>query len=101
MIDSTFTYNGCKPVYTCGNITVSLTSLACRDMASEHKNRKVTSHMDDTIIMVMFTIEATSSHVMIGCGVVDLDHVSLNNQRDVEFSGISCSNLIIDEPILS
>ena len=45
--------------------------------------------MDDMINMVMFTIEATSSHVMIGCGVVDLDRVSLNNQRDVEFSGSS------------
>ena len=48
--------------------------------------------MDDMINMVMFTIEATSSHVMIGCGVVDLDRVSLKNQRDVEFSGNSCSN---------
>ena len=33
--------------------------------------------MDDMINMMMFTIEATSSHVMIGCGVVDLDRVSL------------------------
>ena len=45
--------------------------------------------MDDIINMVMFTIEATSSHVMIGFGVVDLDRVSLNNQRGVEFSGSS------------
>ena len=45
------------------------------------------SHMDDMINMAMFTFEATSSHVMIGCGVVDLDRVPLNNQRDVEFSG--------------
>ena len=37
------------------------------------------SHMDDMINMLMFTIEATSSHVMIGLGVVNLDHVSLNN----------------------
>ena len=51
-----------------------------------------TSHMDEMINMVMFTFEATSSHVMIGCGVVDLDRVSLNNQRDVKFSGSSCSN---------
>ena len=42
--------------------------------------------MDDMINMAMFTFEATSSHVMIGCGVVDLDRVSLNNPRDVEFS---------------
>ena len=48
--------------------------------------------MDDMINMVMFTFKATSYHVMIGCGVVDLDHVSLNNQRDVEFSRSSCNN---------
>jgi hypothetical protein len=35
--------------------------------------------MDDMINMSMFTIEAASSHVMIGLGVVDLDHASLNN----------------------
>ena len=34
--------------------------------------------MDDMINMLMFTIEATSSHVMIGLGVVDLDRVSLD-----------------------
>ena len=32
--------------------------------------------MDDMINTELFTIEATSSHVMIGCGVVDLDRVS-------------------------
>ena len=37
------------------------------------------SHMDDMINMLMFSIEATSSYVMIGLGVVDLDHVPLNN----------------------
>ena len=37
------------------------------------------SHMYDMINMLMFTIEATSSHVMIGLGVVNMDHVSLNN----------------------
>ena len=45
--------------------------------------------MDDMINMAMLTFEATSSHMMIGCGVVYLDRVSLNNQRDVEFSGSS------------
>ena len=43
--------------------------------------------MDYMINMVMFTIEAKSSHVMIGYGVVDLDRVSLNKPRDVGFSG--------------
>ena len=59
-------------------------------MASGHKTERLnTSHMDDMINMLMFTIEATSSHVMIGLGVVDLGRVSLNNLRDVEFSGSS------------
>ena len=39
------------------------------------------SHMDDMINMLMFTIETTSSHMMIGLGVVDLDRVSLNQLR--------------------
>ena len=47
------------------------------------------SHMNEMINMLMFTIEATPSHVMIGRGLVDLDHVTLNNLRDVDFSGSS------------
>ena len=49
--------------------------------------------MDDMINMAMFTSEAAPFHVMIGCGVVDLDRVSLNNLRDVEFSVSSFSRL--------
>ena len=65
-------------------------SLECTDMALGHRTERLNmSHMDDMINMVMFTIQATSSHVMIGVGVVDLDHVPLNNLRDVEFSGSS------------
>ena len=45
------------------------------------------SHMNDMINIELFTIKATSSHVMIGGGVVDLGRVSLNNLRYVEFSG--------------
>ena len=45
--------------------------------------------MNDMINMLMFTIETTSSLVMIGLDVVDLDRVSLINLRDVEFSGSS------------
>ena len=37
------------------------------------------SHMNDMINILMFTFEATSTHVMIEFGVVDLDRVSLNN----------------------
>ena len=59
-------------------------------MALGHITKRLNmSHMDDMINMVMFTIEATTSHVMIRVGVVDLDHVSLNNPRDDDFSGSS------------
>ena len=47
-------------------------------MASEHGDRKVErelNHIVDMINIVMFTIETTPSHVMIGHGLVDLDHV--------------------------
>ena len=50
--------------------------------------------MNEMINAESFTIEATSSHVMIGCGVVDLVRVSLKNQRDDKFSVSSYSNLI-------
>ena len=35
--------------------------------------------MNDMINILMFTIETTSSLVKIGLGVVDLDHVPLDN----------------------
>ena len=33
------------------------------------------NHIVDMINIVMFTVETTPSHVMIGHGVVDMDHV--------------------------
>ena len=61
---------------THGILRLNLTSLAYTDMASEHRDRKVEresySRYDH---IVMFTIETTPSHVMIGHGLVDLDHV--------------------------
>ena len=39
--------------------------------------RSSMSHIVDMINMEMFTIETTSSHVTIGLGLVNLDHVSL------------------------
>ena len=50
--------------------------------------------MDDMINMVMFTIEATSSHLMIGCGVVDLDHVSLKTREMLSLVGVHVVLLI-------
>jgi hypothetical protein len=35
--------------------------------------------MDGMINMLIFTFEATSFHMMIGLGVVNLDHASLKN----------------------
>ena len=58
-------------------------------LGTQRTERLNMSHMDDMINMLMFTIETTSSHVMIGLGVADLDRVTLNNLRDVEFSGSS------------
>ena len=37
--------------------------------------RSSVNHIVDMINIVMFTIEITTSHVMIGHGLVDLDHV--------------------------
>ena len=47
-------------------------------LGTRETERLNTSRIDDMINMLMFTIEATSSLVMIGLGVVDLDRVSLD-----------------------
>ena len=39
--------------------------------------RSSVNHIVDIINIVMFTVETTPSHVMIGHGLVDSDHVSL------------------------
>ena len=54
-------------------------SMYIHGLGTTETERLNTSHMDDMINMLMFTIEATSSHVMIGFGIVDLDRVPLNN----------------------
>ena len=46
-------------------------------LETQETERPNTSHMNDMINMVMFTIQAASTLVMIGLGVVDLDHVPL------------------------
>ena len=58
---------------TRGILRLYLTSQAYTDMASEHGDRKV--EREYMINIVMFTIETTPSHVMIGHGMVDLGHV--------------------------
>ena len=44
-------------------------------LGTQETKRLSMSHIDDMINMLMFTIETTSSHVMIGLGVVNLDRV--------------------------
>ena len=46
-------------------------------LRTQEIERSNTSHIVDMINMEMFTIETTSSHVMIGLELVDLDHVTL------------------------
>ena len=79
MIDSTFTYNGCKLVLYMWNTWVKLDepSLYIHGLGTQETERSNTSHIVDMINIEMFTIETTSSHVMIGHSLVDSDHVSL------------------------
>ena len=61
---------------THGILGLNLTRLAYTDMTSEHGNKRSNvNHIVDMINIVMFTIETTPSHMMIGHGLVDLDHV--------------------------
>ena len=46
-------------------------------LGTQETERSNTSHIVDMINMEMFTIETTSSHVMIGLGLVNLDRVTL------------------------
>jgi hypothetical protein len=50
-------------------------------LGTQETERLNTSHINDMINMLMFTIETTSFLVKIGIGVVDLDRVSLNQLR--------------------
>ena len=79
MIDSTFTYNGCKPVLHKQNTWVKLDepSMYRHGLGTLETERSNMSHIVDMINMEMFTIETTSSHVMIGLGLVNLDRVTL------------------------
>ena len=81
MIDSTFTYNGCKPVLHKQKYLGLLDkpSMYRHGLGTRETERLNTSHIDDMINMSMFTIETTSSLVMIGLDVVDLGRVSLIN----------------------
>jgi hypothetical protein len=46
-------------------------------LGTQRTERSNMSHIEDMINMEMFTSETTPSHVIIGLGLVYLDHVSL------------------------
>ena len=46
-------------------------------LGTQETERSNMSHIVDMINMEMFTIETTPSHVIIGLGLVNLDHVAL------------------------
>ena len=77
MISYTFTYNGCKPVLHTRNIRVKLDEPSiCRyGLGTLETERSSVNHIVDMINIVMFTVETTPSHMMIGHGLVDMDHV--------------------------
>ena len=74
-----FTYNGCMPVLHKRNTRVKLDepSMYRHGLGTQETEWSNMSHIVDMINMKMFTIETTSSHVMIRLGLVDLDHVPL------------------------
>ena len=76
MIDSTFTYNRCKPVLHVRNTRVKLDepSMYRHGLGTQETERSNMSHIVDMINMEMFTIETTSSHVMIGLGLIGSCH---------------------------
>ena len=77
-----FAYNGCKPVLHMWNTWVKLDepSMYRHGLETQETERSNTSHIVDMINMEMFTIETTSSHVMIRLGVVNLEHVTLGRR---------------------
>ena len=96
VIDSTFAYNGCKPVLHMQNTRVKLDepSMYRYGLGTQETERSNMSHIVDVINMEMFTIEATPSHVMIGHGLVDLDHVTLRQPKRCWFEWEFFSNMI-------
>ena len=76
VIGSMFKYNGCKTVahaqYSGYTWRAKHIQIWPRNTETE---RSSVNHIVDMINIAMFTNETTPSHVMIGHGLVDLDHV--------------------------
>ncbi len=58
-------------------VTLDEPSICRYGLGTLETERSSVNHIVDMINMMMFTIDTTSSHVMIGLGLVDLDHVTL------------------------
>ena len=66
-------------------------------LGTQEIERSSMSHMNDVIDIPMSTLEAISSAVTIGNGVVNWGRVITRTFfKDVGFSGSSCYNLIIN-----
>ena len=63
-------------------------------LGTQETERSNMSHIVDMINMKMFTIEITSTHVMIGLELVDLDHVTLERPEGCQFEWEFLSNMI-------
>ena len=63
-------------------------------LRTQETERSNTSHIADMINMEMFTIETTSSHVMIRLGLVNLDRVTLELLEGCQFEWEFLGNMI-------
>ena len=74
-----FTYNGCKTVSHMRNTLVKLDepSMYRHGLGTQETERSSMSRIEDTINMRCSPLMTSPSHVMIGHGLVDSDHVSL------------------------
>ena len=72
-----FTYNGCKTVLQMQNTRVKLDepSMYRYGLETLETERSNVNHIVDMINVICSPLKATPSHVMIGHGLFDLDHV--------------------------
>ena len=77
MIDSNFTYNGCKTVLHMRNTWVKLDerSMYRHGLGTLETERSSVNHIVDMINIRCSPLKTTPSHVMIIHGLVDMDRV--------------------------
>ena len=69
---------GAKQLHTRNSrVKIDELSMYIHGLGTQETERSNMSHIVDMINMEMFTIEANSTHMMIGLELVNLDHVSL------------------------